>query len=360
MAHNLLGSRFYNRSDKPAWHKLGLNVGGDAYDSADSAIQAIGGYYRVDKRPIPITLNGIDAHSGYNFIVREPITEDPVERIFGAPVPDSYQLIGPYEAVDLYDKCVRDETGKIAPVETMGILGHGERMFISTKLPGALNIKGDEVVTYLLYDNPMQWGNAVGVYVTGIRTVCQNTLHAGINEAIERRAITHTANAKDTLTNWLTGIYARALAAKGALATAFTQLADTPVNELQVKWIVEANYPLPQKPRFETAHNADMEKRWARYEYEVDLVQRQRNVIYGLFGGEGVGMDTPAVKDTAFGIYNAVAEFETYRRGDFSKAAEGLVAGQRAARIRGAFSLCQVVDNWQSLNPQTVLKKVRV
>lgn len=360
MAHNILGTRFYNRSSRPAWHGLGLNVGDDAYATASDAVAAIGGLYTVEKRKITISLNGEDTPTGYSAIVRGPIREDNCERLFGRPVPDDYEVITPAQAVELYDNNIRDASGKIAPVETLGILGKGDRLFISTKLPVTLDVKGDEVVTYLLYDNPMSWGNALGIYTTGIRTVCQNTLQAGISAAIEKRKIPHIQGATSVLADWLSGIYSRALVAAEELGTAYTKLANTRVNDLQVKWINEALYPLPKEPSFRDTAKRGMEERFKAYEYNVTYAMTQRRIVTNLFEGQGVGMDTDAVKGTAFGVYNAIAEFETYRRGDYATSTESLIAGERSRRIRTAFALCEVVDRYETVNPALVMKKVRV
>lgn len=59
MAHNLLGQRFYNRSSKPAWHRLGLNAGDTDYRTAREAVEAIGGIYHVEKREITFPLSGV-------------------------------------------------------------------------------------------------------------------------------------------------------------------------------------------------------------------------------------------------------------------------------------------------------------
>lgn len=360
MAHNLFGPKFYNRSNTPAWHGLGLNVGDDAYHTAREAFTAIGGLYDVRTEPILFPLNGVPTKTGYNVIVRGPLKEDNCERIFGRPVPDGYEVITPDTAVQLYDENIRDASGKIAPVETAGILGKGERLFITTKLPITLDIKGDEVVTYLLYDNPMSWGNAIGIYTTGIRTVCQNTLEAGINGAIQKRRIPHTKGATRVVGEWMSSIYGRALIAAEQLGEAYTKLANTRVNDDQVNWVANGIYPDPKPPSYKDVSKRPMEQREKAYEYDLTYAKTQRDIVKRLFNGAGVGMDTEAVEGTAFGLYNGFAEFETYRRGSYDDSTKSLIAGERARRIRSAFALCEVVDRYETVDAATVLKKVRV
>lgn len=358
MAHNLFSARFYNRDNKPAWHGIGVNAGADAYDTARTAAEKANAIYKVGLRPIKVELNGEMHKSGYNWIIRQPTKDDPTERVFGKPVPADYELITPDMAIDLYDNNVKDMDRKTAPVETLGVLGKGERMFITTRLPNTLNIRGDEVATYLLYDNPMSWGNALGVYVTGVRVVCQNTLHAGISGSIEKRKIPHLKGSEKVLARWLEGVYGRALATTDELRQAYDQLANTPVTQQQVKWVIEAIYPMPKRPAFTDVSTRDMEEREDNWLYNCELTTRVRSAVTRLYDGEGWGMDSTAAKGTAFGAYNAVAEFETYRAGSYSNLVEGLVAGERARRIRNAFALCQVIDRHETVNPLAVMKRV--
>jgi len=358
MAHNLFAQRFYNRRSTPAWHGLGINAGEDAYDSARTAAERVNAIYSVRKAPIMVDLNGEAHRSGYNWIIREPLADDPTERIFGRPVPDDYEVITPDQAIRLYDDNVRTLDGRTASVETLGVLGRGERLFVTTKLPNTLNIRGDEVETYLLYDNPMSWGWALGVYTIGVRVVCQNTLHVGISSAIERRKIPHTEGSAKVLAAWLQGVYGRAIANTEELRAGYEKLANTPITKPQVQWIVDALYPMPKKPTFSDVSTRDMEERYDQYEYMVEYVGRVRSTVVGLYEGRGIGMDTPAVMGTAFGAYNAVSEFETYRAGDYHRAVEKLIAGERARRIRNAFALAQVVDRYETVSPQAIMKKV--
>ena len=360
MAHNLLGQRFYNRSSKPAWHRLGLNAGDTDYRTAREAVEAIGGIYHVEKREITFPLSGVATPTGYSFIVRSPIAEDPHERIFGTPVPNDYEIITPDQAVTIYDESVKDASGRTAPVETAGVLGKGERLFITTRLPFTMSIRGDEVVSYLLFDNPMAHGNAAAAYVTPVRTVCQNTLIAGVAEASEKRKIPHHKGAARVMAEWLAGIYERALAASGILQDAYNKLAQTRINEDQVQWVVDALYPDPKQPSFKDTATRSMEDREKWYEYGLGYAQQQRKLVKDLYNGKGVGMDTDAVKGTAFGLYNAAAEFESYRRsrGGEDKSTESLIAGERARRIRTAFALCEVVDRYETVNASVVARKV--
>jgi hypothetical protein len=346
MGGNILGQRFYNNRETPAWHYLGHNIPG--YCTAEHALDEYIKPFSVYKQPEGYVnpRTGLFEPTGKFLIVREPIPEDDQWRILGIPVDEGFTHIGLREAAQLWDKNVQ-ANGKPAAVETLGVLGRGERMFISTKLP-SLDIKGDEVDTFLLYDNPMVPGNAIGVYTVSTRVVCQNTLNLALGGAVIRKQITHRVGAMEYLGKWMKTIYENAILTRAVMNEAYTILAHKPVNDLQVRWIVDNTYRLPTKPDAQnTRSRRDIDIRLDEWERRCDYVRRLRDTTVNLFNGAGVGMDTPAVKGTAFGAWNAVAEMETYRKG---KVTRSMYDGDRAKRIRNGFTLAMAVDQYETVD----------
>lgn len=346
MAHNLLGQRFYQNRTAPAWHGLGINDPTD--HTAEEALRRVG-MFDVVKTPLfTEDPEGNQISTPYYSLLREPIKEDPTWRVLGSPVTSDYEVITPLTAARLWDDNIRTSDGQPVAIETLGILGKGERMFISTRLP-AFDVRGDEIQTYLLYDNPLENGDSIGVYTTPVRTVCQNTLTAGIARSVEQRRIPHYKGATKQLAEWLKDIYAAALMNVEVLAEAHNVLAKKKVTKPAIKWIVENVYPLPTKPQpDDPAARSAYENRLTMFEYETDRITRVRSTVLDLADGKGVGMDTPATKGTAFGAWNAVAEFETYRRGSADSVARNLISGNRAARIRNAFTLAMHADHYKT------------
>ena len=335
MSDNILGQRFYNNEREPAWHGLGIND--PDMHTAVEALERLG-IYHVEKRPLYITLNDEQKESGFYSVVREPLPDDPHERILGAPVSGDFWLPLPKDGAELWDENVRDLEGSTAAVETLGILDRGGRMFISTKLP-RIDVRGDEVDIFLLYDQPLHSGNALGVYTTGIRVVCANTLAAGIDGAVQKKTIAHKVGARDQIGEWLKTVYQNALKTRELMDEAYNILANKPVNEVEIKWIIDNTYPIPREPEF-TDDNAytPIARRLERWERECDLTLRLRKLGMELVES-GTSMDTAAVKGTAFGAWNAVTELETYRKGRTSKIVSGLFNGDRSRRIQNAFTL---------------------
>ena len=334
MAHNLFSARFYQNRTTPAWH--GLGISSDEPMTATEALALVGSY-ATELRPLYANIDGAPHATDYRQIIRLPTADDPTHRLFGAPVSKQFELIGPEAATGLWDANVRDADNRTVPLETFGVLGKGERLFMSARLPG-MSVRGDEIVTYLLYDNPL-YGHSMSVNVVPIRVVCQNTLTAAIGQAVQTKRVIHTAGASAFIGSWLSQVYGKALQTLAVMEDAFNVLAATSVKEVDVRWIVDHVYPMPKRPANEHRSRRPIEQRLEIYEYKRDLTTRIRGAVLDLYKGAGVGFDSPAVKGTAFGAWNAIAEFETYRKGPHEVAGVRLISGDRARRIRKAFDL---------------------
>lgn len=333
MAHNIFGQRFYQNRTAPAWHGIGLNS--EVPMLASEAFAELG-EYRVGL--VPLKADGLEYTTGFSMVVRYPTSDDPLHRYFGTPVSDDYVLITPQDACALWDENVLDENNQPVPVETFGILQKGARLFITVKLPD-IDVEGDAINTYMVYDNPMYAGRSAGVYTTGVRVVCQNTLSAAIGDATQRKLIAHTPGAKDMLAGWMREIYSNALLTVGLLREAYTALATVPATLPQVRWIAEQTYAMPKRPD-EARGSLPYAERLDTWMYWCDMTKRLREEVVSLYEGKGVGMDTRAVSGTLFGAYNAVAELETYRKSTrLEVSASDLINGERSDRIKHAFEL---------------------
>ena len=350
MAHNILGSRFYQNRTAPAWHGLGIND--PDYHTAVAAYQRVG-EIAVEMKPLTVSIDGAQEETGMYAIYRAPVQEDPIWRRFGNAVTRDYELITPMDAAKLYDENVLTLDGKTAPVETLGLLEKGARMFVSTRLP-KFDVRGDEIDAYLLYDNPMISGFALGVYTTSVRVVCQNTLNAALRNTVQQIKFSHRQGTKAHLASWLSRVYQNALDTAAAMQEAYNILAAKPVKDVQVKWIANTIYRMPRKPESDDFSRTPFEERMEEYERDVELIKDARDLVVDLWNGRGTGMDTPACKGTAFGAYNAVAEVETYRRGKFTSAGYSVIAGDRARNIRAAFTLAQHVDQYETATAETL------
>lgn len=360
MAHNLLNdSMFYNRSTTPAWHSLGINDPTD--HTAEGALRRVtkesgkDDIFGIIKQPLMVTLPGMTepTESGYYALVREPAPGRDFYEVIGTPVSADFEAIGPADIARLCDTNIVKADGTPVPVDTLGLLGKGDRMFTTYELP-SYDVKGDEIKMYLIFDAPFANGISLGGFTSGVRVVCQNTLNAAIGRSVQQFEVTHTKGASEQVAKWLSAMYSNALESAALLAEAYNVLAKTKIKEAQVKWIIDAAYPLPNPEVEEFSANARLPLaiRQEMRDKNIARIVGVRESVFDLYKGAGVGMDTPAVKGTAFGAYNAVAEYETWgRKATGQRAVGALINGARGARIRNAFTLAMNVKTWETVTP---------
>jgi hypothetical protein len=337
MAHELYGDRFYGRQEEPAWHQLGHVFVDDLL--ARKAYETIGAY-RVTVEPTYAAVGGKRLSLPGRVILRHPTDDDPRFVPFGTVGPE-YRLITPDEACDIYDRVV----GK--PVETMGALKEGRMFFFSTKLPD-IDVKGDDVEMYQLTVIPMDGLHVAEIVRTGVRVVCWNTLSAALGSAHEADVfrVVHDETAVERLEDWMTTMQSESEQRVTMLREAWALLTTHTVKPRELKHVIEIAYPTPASPRRD-APKAVIEKRFALFEQKLDRIERYRAGAVGVFKGEGRGQDSKAAKGTAWGLFNAVAEYEQWGRpgshrgrGEDANVAEELLFGSRAGTVQRAFDEC--------------------
>lgn len=325
MTANLFGERFYGNR-KPAWHGLGVTGADLTAQEAFSSITP----YDVELKPLFLE-GGVPIEN--QAIVRTPVPDDPIERVFGV-VGKDYTLTSPMEVCRIFDERVNH------PVETIGALGMGETFFLTCQLP-IFDVMGDEVENYMLVVSPYTGWSAIQVRVTPVRVVCQNTLVAAKSASSEVYRIIHNEQADNRLRAWMGQVYQKALDRSKTLTQAFEMFAQYQPRGTTVDSILGKIYPEPKAP----GSNLPDELKDARaleYEYAVKSATRSREAVTELFNGKATGADVPAFKGTGWGLYNSVVEWEDYRptTREESRGANALF-GDRASVKERAFKVVQ-------------------
>lgn len=335
MADKIFGDRFLSYRE-PAWHQLGLVV--EDKIPAKEAFDRMGAY-KVEL--IPLGLRETDEKTPpeidvpYQAIVRHATKDDPEPRIFGIVSAD-YSLISGWEFCQVWDKHVK------AHVETIGALQNGKTMFITTKLP-TFAVQGEEIQNYLMATSPMTGGDAAEGRITPVRVVCWNTLLASAALATETYRILHTEGAAERLGSWLGEMYGRALEKSQAVEAAFNIMAKHRLTLKQESRILIAAYRNPRTPVLTEAPKEVIDRRRIGYEKELDYLKGRRTAVRELYRGRGQGSDSKAAAGTAWGLYNAVAELEDYRRGGrggIESVKANSLFGHRADTKARAFEAC--------------------
>jgi len=345
VAHNLFGERFYSHREQ-AWHGLGKVM--EKTMTAVEAFNEVGAYdvglrqLRYENDPMPVSPPDMIEAPGYRAIVRASMDGAGIRQFLGIAGPD-YELVRPIEVCEIFDRAV----GK--PVETLGCLGNGETIFVTTKLP-TIDVKGDEVENYIVAVGYFDGAHANRTMITPVRVVCQNTLVMGDYAATARLKIIHDGTLKARTEKWLKESYEGAVAKASLLKDAFDILANYRVKHDEIPLVIDAAFALPKVPA-QNAPESVMKEREKAYEGAKELVLARRATATECFGGQGVGMDSPAAAGTAWGLYNACVEVADYSgRKDFESAARSALFGEWAEAMRRAFGACVSMTGLKNLN----------
>lgn len=332
MAHNLFNERFYSLR-APAWHSLGQI--GQEEQTAVEIFNSMSPYI-VTLEPVFTEVNGMKLQLPNNVITRHPVPDDPSYRSFGIVGAD-YTIVDPLRTCEIWDESTERY------VETLGVLGQGESLFISTKLP-SFEVKsskggaGDDVESYLLLHSPYGDG-AIDIRVTPIRVVCQNTLIASKSASTEQFRIIHDRNVEHRLSMWMNGIVQRAEGKSQALQDAFNLMASTAIDDEAAEDALKRIYIDPKKPAY-VPDKSVMERREKAYEAAVKWNVGWRESVMEDWQGQGMGMESDVTKGTVWGLYNAVVEIEDYRptmKNKEDSRAYNALFGDRAQRKEFAY-----------------------
>jgi hypothetical protein len=287
---------------RPAWHHLG-KPNTTSVSARDAFHQA--GAYDVLLRPAE--------EPDLWKICRGRMAADDCVRIFGRVGAD-FTLVPPDELTELWDVNVAQ------PVETLGALGLGRCLFVTTKLP-SMDVRGDILENYLVLAHWMDPSGRTEVFHAPVRVVCQNTLRMAQRLASERVILSADRDVRERLAESLKLAIGTASEHAATLQAQCIALAQRDATRAAVAWVLQAAFP------------ADRARQAAAME---------------LFEGAGTGMDTPAARGTLWGLYNAVAELENFREGDTLKqAAASVMVGARGAAMKRAFAAALECSTWR-------------
>lgn len=189
MAHNLNMNNgiasLVTAKDTP-WHKLGTILP-DRF-TAKEALRYGGLDFEVKKLPALVRIGDRRIPIPGKFATVRMDTETPL----GA-VGNYYKPLQNENAFDFFDYIV--DRGE-AIYESAGVLGAGEIVFLCAKLPESIKVPGDVMDMYILLFNAHDGSMPLTGMFTPVKTVCQNTLNAGIRQGKMKITLRHTKNIK--------------------------------------------------------------------------------------------------------------------------------------------------------------------
>jgi phage/plasmid-like protein (TIGR03299 family) len=183
MAHNIenrdgVYSFAFTGERSEIWHRLGQEL--DASATREEWINAAGFNYHVEKVPAIASLNGAEfAHiapelrfveTDKRFTVRQD--NGHVLGIAG----EGYQTVQPDDIWDWFNNyIIVDDRFHI---DAAGVLGSGERLWMTARFNGSLEVAGDRHLARLLMSTSFDASQATRNEATLTRVVCANTLRA--------------------------------------------------------------------------------------------------------------------------------------------------------------------------------------
>lgn len=194
MAHNLEiknGKASFVAVGEKAWHGLGVYVPEPM--TAVQVVELANMNYKVDKTPIVIKPEQSEENINFPGIYATYRTDNNIPL---GIVSSHYDIVQNEDAFTFFDPII--ERGE-AIYQTAGVLGKGERVFITAKLPEDITVAGEKVEQYLLITNGHDGKNAVKIGFTPIRVVCNNTLTAALNGLRNSYTIPHYNNPNEKL-----------------------------------------------------------------------------------------------------------------------------------------------------------------
>ncbi len=277
MAHNLeiIDGKASFASNKSAWHGLGTIV--ENAMTAEEAIKLANLDYQVALEPATFCI-------GKNQSIVIPNKFATYRTDSNMPlgvVGSKYSLVQNREAFGFFDSIVG---GDSAMYETVGVLGIGQRIFVSAKMPDVIRINGTDDISevFVLLTSSHDGSGSIVAAVTPQRVYCENSLNIALKNTISKVAIRHTTSASKKLedAHKLLGISHKYITEVNEM---FNFLAKKSITDSQVKQLVSELYK-------------------SEKEDSTRINNIREAVIVAYFTGAGQS----EIVGTAWGAYNAI------------------------------------------------------
>lgn len=336
MSDNIYKNNVYSRKIK-MWHSKGRVGDGD-----ETAVQVYSQMEQVEFRRVPFTLQIGDKEIQNNVFGIVRMEGNKVKLIGNTK--DRYVLRQPIEYIKKFDSAIRK------PVETVGFLGsNADKLFITWTLP-EIDIHGDPIEMYglLSFGFDGKYGNHL--FITSVRTVCENTHNLAVADAAETEnhgrgknnnnaVVTTKHNQKDhldVLGYWMTYVDSEAERQVQMMKSLFCKMEEKPLSLDEAYGFFSKVYPYPENAR--TFIPPELVKKETEH-YDADKVDadKHRDILMSLFDGEGI-----AINKTVFGAYNCVTEFQNHRvMAKKNDGTDSILIGNRSKVMSEAFSIAR-------------------
>lgn len=309
------------------WRNLGRNQCRSFSNpvTINEAVDAIGANYNVKKETLvrvpDFVIDSIYNGNNENITLTKDniitshmatIRED-TNKTLGV-VGSRYGVVQNTKAFEFIDIMTSGElNGKQQPIiETAGILGDGERMYVTAKMPSKLYIDGDDsdgIDDYILFTNSHDGSGAVTILFTPLRVICQNTLNAAIRNASNKLVFKHTANVNERLEWTKRENMERAVAVlrmhekfKTEFIDQLTNLKKQTITENEINYFTAQVMATPAQAKLLQLNNWKMDN-------VEEVSTRTKNNIIALRDSIESGVGQDKFRGTKLWLYNGLTTF---------------------------------------------------
>lgn len=283
MAHNLEmingSASFVSANNQTAWHKLGVILPDELLTSVQ-CIEHARMNYTVEKTPAYMELNGTNILVPDTYVTYRSDNNHP----FGT-VGKKYTIVQNSDAFSFFDAIVGEGA---AIYETAGVLGKGERIFLTARLNDYCVIAGTKDVTqmYVVLTMSHDGSGSIKAMITPIRVVCQNTLNAAIKDSVNTVNIRHTSSAVARLeqAHKVLGISNKYMEEFSAIMNA---MAKVKVSDNYVNDLINNLFPTSKD----------------------EVSTRAQNIRNEVLTAYHSGVGQSGIVGTAYGVYNGVTNY---------------------------------------------------
>lgn len=217
---NGVASYVENGRKERAWHRLGQIFDGQL--TVKEALELSHADYQVEMKNVfamtPALQELLDGEK--EMVSREVLSDLIVDALVGGRkatmrmdlnkplgvVSDHYGIVQNCDAFQFIDTLCTGGQGNTPVIECAGVLGQGERVFITAKFPEQIildNKTDDRVDMYVVFTTSHDGTGAVNCMVTPTRVVCNNTLNYAMRNNAGKISLRHTSgiNSRLDLTN---------------------------------------------------------------------------------------------------------------------------------------------------------------
>lgn len=301
MADNINYSRFtgthsFVSAVEPAWHRKGTILP-DKF-TAEEAIKYANMGYEVGLAPVyaQFSTDKNDPNRGIKVDNFFATYRKDTREVFGI-VGNRYEVVQNIDAFSFFDNIVGE---KKAIYETAGVLGKGETIFLTAKLPGNIVLPGDDLVEkYLVFSMSHDGTKPITALFTPTRVVCANTLAIAFSNGSHKVTIKHTRSAHDRI-NEAAKLMNLVHKTSDATAEILNEMVKVRINDDQLGNYIKLIF-LTKDEIKRLAETGDHRK--------AEIPTRTIGVMEQVydFTLKGIGQDTLTTKGTLFGAYSGIA-----------------------------------------------------